>query len=269
MPIVALALVAALAGGCSAPEYGDGHLRCATSGRACPDNFFCASDQHCWRLGSGPGDGGAAGPSLCAPGLALLCDGFEAAALDPQWTPDGATLDTTRAYRGSSSVHLHTAAAGAGTDPSADLRESRTFPITGTAYVRLWTYFQSPFPPAFDQIINFLDTGSGGASFSIKNGFAVDNDYAGSGYAESTTVSVPLDRWTCLQMQIGQRGATGDIRLFVDGQEAADAALTGTTTTPMRAVVLGPDFFGNPAIGAADVWIDEVIVDDKPTTCAE
>jgi hypothetical protein len=198
-----------------------------------------------------------------------LCDGFEAASLDPQWTADHAVLDSSRAYRGNASLHLHTNAAAAGADPSAGIVESRTFPITTTVYVRVWAWFQSPFPTTFDQVINFLDTMTTGASFSVKNNFAVNNDYAGPSYAESSTVGVPLDRWTCLQMQLGQSGSTGDIRLFVDGAEATDAALTGVKTTTMSRVLFGIDFFGNPAIGAADAWFDELIVDDKPTSCTE
>src|SRR5262245_7663209 len=46
-------VAAALAGGCFAPEYGSGHLSCQEA-RACPEGFYCATDNRCWRKGDEP-----------------------------------------------------------------------------------------------------------------------------------------------------------------------------------------------------------------------
>src|SRR5262249_25942016 len=93
---VAVAVAVAALVGCSTPEYGDGHLQCAPSTRACPGGFYCAA-AHCWRNGSGPvaADLGVADlssapndlagadlatvPSKCASSSALLCESFESA----------------------------------------------------------------------------------------------------------------------------------------------------------------------------------------------
>ena len=113
-------LVAALAcAECSDPRYGDGHLACATTSdtaRACPEGFYCAAtDQKCWRTGTGPdlgspgpdlisgGDlaGADLGPQACAGSTALLCDDFEAATLDAKWqkSTDRAPSRSTRRAR--------------------------------------------------------------------------------------------------------------------------------------------------------------------------
>jgi hypothetical protein len=267
-----LALALAVVAGCASPQYKSGDLQCATMER-CPAGFYCAGDQRCWATGTGPGNSdGGAGPSRCASSSALLCDGFEANAIDPQWHVSGggatAVLDTTRGYRGQHSIHVHTDSAAAMTSPNAGLSETRTFPLNGTVWVRAWFFFQAPYSPNFNQLLNFLDGGTGGASYAMLNDSPVDNNYGGGGFRQST-LTIPMDRWTCLRMSLGQGGGTGDIHLFVDDQEASDAQLIGASITQAVALVVGADFYGNPAMGSTDLWLDEVIVDNKPVSCSD
>jgi hypothetical protein len=262
--------LAALLAGCASPQYKPGDLHCAATTPRCPADFYCAADQRCWTLGAGPDGGGAGTPSNCGTSKALLCDGFEDETIDAQWRVLGSAvaLDKTRAYRGLQSIHLHTDAAAANSNPNAGLLEQRTFPISGTAWVRAWVYLQSPLSPNFDQVLNFLDAGTGGASFSIFKGSPVDNNYGGMGFKQSM-LPIGTDRWTCLRMSIGQGGSSGDIHLFVDDAEATDAQLLGVPITQMVSVVVGEDFYGNPAMGATDMWIDEVEVDDQLINCSD
>src|SRR5579884_1535128 len=101
-------VVALVVAGCTQPNYGNGHLQCA-AGNVCPSGFFCASDQHCWRSGSGPpatedlavgsgadlasasfdlatgpADLASVAPSTCGSlgASVLFCDGFENAQLN-------------------------------------------------------------------------------------------------------------------------------------------------------------------------------------------
>jgi hypothetical protein len=267
---------------CNAPNYGSGHLQCAPSGRMCPDNFYCSSvDNHCWKLGDGPdgggtgGDGGAGGPSLCTGKNVLLCDGFEAASIDAQWSVDMAdgsiTLDPTVHFRGAQSLHLHTNAAGVGANPGVIIFEGRTFPITGTAWVRAWMRLKGPFPTVFDQVINFLDTGMGGASYAMKDHFPIANDYTSTQYSQSSMPLIVDDTWMCLRVALPQSGATDTtMRIFFGDAEVMDADIASATVSTMRGVNLGLDFYGNgAAVGATDAWIDEVIVDNKPIQCSD
>jgi hypothetical protein len=65
---VALAAAAAVAG-CYKPDILDGGFKCATSGKACPEGFVCASDNLCRRPGSHPQDA-----SMCSqPPVTPLC----------------------------------------------------------------------------------------------------------------------------------------------------------------------------------------------------
>jgi hypothetical protein len=262
---IAIAVVAAgLVAGCTSPVYDNGRLQCA-SGHRCPNGFGCIAN-HCWRIGTGPAAGS------CATSQALLCDGFENV-LEQQWTPhivDGSlTLDPTRAYRGQSSIHLHTDSVGSGSTPSATIFESRTFPQSIPVYVRVWAYLASPFPGGFNQVINLVDNGMAGISFATKNGFPVLNAYTQPiVYHESTTLPVPTDRWTCLQLQVAQGAATGDVHLAVDGVEPSDAIGHDVVTTTMRGIYLGLDFLSSDG-NAADLWLDEVAVDTKPIPCSD
>ena len=304
----ALCMLAFVAG-CSAPNFGNGHLQCASSGRSCPSGFYCAPDDHCWRLGTAPtpptsdvaasifdfatppsGDLGTAGdlavirdlatadvavtPSKCAGLNVLLCDGFEAAMIDPQWlTPTSLatlTIDTSRAYRGRQSLHMHhDATSTASSSIYAVVQETKTFPISGTIYFRAWMFFSSSsFPPNEQPIL--VDSGAGaGVTYLIDHGHPGVNDYATpSTYSASATTSIPSGRWTCLQMDITQTGASGTINVSLDGTLVDVSPVSGTTPT-VAFVDFGMNLYMPPALPAEDIWLDEVIVDNKPTTCAE
>ena len=99
--------------------------------------------------GAAAGSGGVAGSdpqsffgaSRCTASL-LLCDGFEAAALDKSvWQTKFAapTLDKTRAARGTQSLHFSTNATGA-----AGVEVSKIFPTANNNYYgRMFVYFDA------------------------------------------------------------------------------------------------------------------------------
>ena len=45
--------VLALLAGCFSPHYDNGQVQCSSDGR-CPAGYACASDNHCWKPGTGP-----------------------------------------------------------------------------------------------------------------------------------------------------------------------------------------------------------------------
>jgi hypothetical protein len=290
-------LLAALAAGCTAPSYGDGHLQCSASG-ACPSGFYCASDQHCWRTGSGPPplDGGAdlsvgdnpdlasmlvdlasadlaPTPSKCGSLTGVLfCDGFENPIVLSGWSATASngtpSRDTSRAYRGAASLHSHISGAPAMAAPVALLHRSDIFPIAGTLYARVWVYFTAGLPPSFEQFLNFADNSMTGYSVATDSGKVTLDDYASTVYQSSAT-AMPLDRWACIQFDVQQGNAAGAIHISVDGQLLADLPQTAPTTIAVNMSV-GLDFYGNTAaIPVYDAWFDELIVDNKPTTCDE
>ncbi len=240
----------------------------------------------CGRLGFGAaGDaphGDAAGDagdaSADAPGVTnctgtLVCDTFDGTTLDPRWTIDTmvgeVTLDSTRAYRGTSSVHLHTDAITVmTTNPRALLDTSQGLPITGTIYTRAWMWFQSPMPGSpFAQILNYANTAGVGISMGERNSYVVDNDYTTPQYAQSLTQMLPLDGWTCLRMEMPS-GTSGTTKIYVDKTEVADVELSQTSQPAPDHTYLGIEWVGSPTSQMAfDAWIDEVIISASPTTC--
>ncbi|HXU68479.1 MAG TPA: hypothetical protein VN947_04080 [Polyangia bacterium] len=288
-------VLAAAAAGCTTPSYGNGHLQCAAGG-ACPGGFYCASDDHCWRAGSGPADADLAIPvgddlaspllldlagadlatpaSTCASlsGSVLFCDGFESDFATNGWSVSGSngtpSLDTTRAYRGLSALHSHISGAPAMAGPVALLHRADLFPISGTIYARVWVYFTSGLPDSFEQLLNFADNVSTGYSVATDTGKVTLNDYAAGVYQRSTT-AIPLDRWACLQFEVEQSSASGAIHIRVDGNLLADLPQNAMTTAAVNLSV-GLDFYGNAVdIPAYDAWFDELLIDNKPTTCEE
>jgi hypothetical protein len=246
---------------CSAPDYRSGDLMCEPQTNACPDGFTC--DQtigRCVRRTLGP-------PSTCATSSALLCDGFEQSPLATLWGSQGAVaIDSTLSFRGASSVHFHsgpTTSAGGST-----ITETRTFPVPGTLYLRAWAYFKSPFPSPTNVFLLIDSTAAAnGTAYGLQNGAVTNNAFDVNQYIPST-LTVPTDVWVCLQYQVSQTGPTGDIHLFVNGTEATDAALRNTMTPKFAALFLGLGSDQTPP-PAGDLWIDELILDDKPTTCDE
>lgn len=73
-----------------------------------------------------------------------------------------------------------------------------------------------------------------------------------------------------MQLDVAQTGATGAARVSLDGAPVTDLMPATVNTPVLSAVYLGADFYGNgSAIPDYTVWLDEIIVDDRPTTCDE
>ncbi|MGE5184086.1 MAG: hypothetical protein ACM31C_18575 [Acidobacteriota bacterium] len=203
----------------------------------------------------------------------FVCDSLDGATIDPRWTLDtnAGTIapDTTRVYRGTSSVHLHTDAISMGTtNPRAELLTSQGFPVTGTIHARAWMYFASPMPGSpFAQLLNFANTAGVGISMGARSAFVVDNDYTTPQYAQSTVTMLPLDRWTCLQLDLPS-GISGTTHVYVDGVEVPDIATSQTNQPAPDHVYLGIEWVGTVTSQAAfDAWIDEIAIDTNPVPC--
>jgi hypothetical protein len=291
---------------CTKPQYVSGSLHCAATGKACPDDFYCGAGGFCWKNGTGPEMGapdmslapdlgvavdlaatlpdlaatlpdliGADGapPSLC-PGTFKICDGFEGGSLNGRWSQDfmgggSITLDTSRAYRGSSSLHFHADAQASAGSTYATLVTFSMLPFTGTAYARAWVYLPADYPGAFNQILNFADASGGGAAFSTDTGVVVANDYAvPNSYAESAT-AIPTGRWVCLAISLAQGSATGAFKLFVDDLEVSDVSFSSAATPNMTHIYLGLDWNNGAAFPATDLWMDELVIHDQPVSCSQ
>jgi hypothetical protein len=233
---------------------------------------------------SGPTDGGdasvgdgaptdaALGPPTCAQAGVLLCEGFENG-LDPQnkWNPGATngsvTVETTRAHRGSHSLHLHSNAVGANVPAQAQLLEQWTFPLVGALYVRVYAYVtiahdgqllmglqqaMNPFHGAYlyagSTQVTFWDdasqTGAGGGAF-------------------------PLNQWVCVEFELS---STLGAHVWLDDPqvEVLSAPAASTAFSPaLGQLTLGGFYSSAAGSPAVDLWIDDVIVDPNPIGCAK
>jgi hypothetical protein len=205
------------------------------------------------------------------------CDGFDGSALDPAWTiaAIGGTVDTdaTHTHHGSRALHVRTDAIATTTvDPHATVvayQGVAEAAISGAVYTRAWAYFASPHPaPLFDQVINLANDPGVGISMGARDGFVANNDYTASVYAESSTIPLPLDRWTCLQFEMPS-GTVGTARVRIDDMDVADVAIPGSSPQPAPThIYLGLQWVGSVSSQpAVDAWFDDFEISATPTTC--
>jgi hypothetical protein len=207
-------------------------------------------------------------PSQCAQSGLLLCDGFEGNALDARWSPyqisGFAGLDSTRAYRGSSSLHAHLdPVAGGGNAhgtvythlllPTPDLY-TRSFvwlPSSVTTVAYLTTLVQQNGPFASMQLI-------------LENGSAGSNNTTGT--RRLGTVVLPAGRWFCLEWQVHFDPSAGYSRLWLDGQPITlPAGTEGTWPSPFYYYLrIGLE---SSVTTPLDAWIDELAADSKAIGC--
>jgi hypothetical protein len=200
------------------------------------------------------------GPSLCASASAAFCEGFEDA--NSIWGSFGTVaFDQQHVFRGASSFH----ASGA--------RSLTVWPQTlkGTdLYLRAFVYLPSPMPTAKLTFLRFQQ--------STGNQFAIDLQLANgrfqttatrTGAVEASVLGAPLDAWFCAEWHVNL-DSNGYAALSVDAVPVAglnaENHFDTSNNSPYDWLVLGIDTGASGATVPA-LFLDEVIVDDKPIGC--
>ena len=249
------------------------------NGKACPcgDGYVCDTTSNtCVRSLIDAGDAAIDTPSCTA--MFDLCDGFEAPALDTSlWSPSpGATRDTTRAHRGAASLHVSVPALTTGRGGGATVTETRTFTsAASTLWVRAWFWLSSL--PADTNALELASVeqtmgGQGDYLFARSNTTEVYSDF--DLQITGTGVAAPTDGWFCVVWTI-TRSTTKTGELDLSSDVLPMIALHNTITDAQPSIGrlrLGLNFastnvkVNQPAIEA---WVDDVIVDPRPVTCAD
>jgi len=205
-----------------------------------------------------------------------LCDGFETG-LGSMWIADPmVSIDTTRAHRGTSSVHVHSPAFGANTGSYQSLAESQTITANiNPFYVRAWLWLSAL--PAFDNGLELMSAERPSSSSGVYVFVHADSTKLYSQLdtmIRSTTTLVPTGQWFCLVWKVtrntgssGMLSLTGDITV-----PPLNAVKTDSSTQPLQYVVIGLGYSStnNPvAQPAQDLWIDDVIVSGTAVTCSD
>jgi hypothetical protein len=228
-------------------------------------------------LGDARTDAAGDTPTSCIAQLEL-CDDFEAAQLDASkwmWDP-GVTLDTTVAHRGSQSVRFHSTPVAMRTEAYFRLYEGTTLPLGDpTFYVRAWLRLGA-LPSStngLELIAAYQTTGGNKGDYLFAHAGSLDiYDEFTAGFT-STPAAPPLDTWLCALWTVQRStGAAGSIML---GGDPAPLSLPSqqTDTAPPIAMLAFGIGFSAPNVDVAqvplDLWMDDIIVDKSPLTCAQ
>lgn len=198
-------------------------------------------------------DFGLGGPSQCSGGDFLLCEGFEADAIDTKtwelqsWGKGSASIDSSRAARGKHSLHV--------TQPSEAarvvLRETKTFAQTGNHFFGRVFLFMTYLAPALEcdnkgncpNLVHWTAVSAGGTYVeggktyqpevrsvgavnqvlltnlegAPKGEVGIDDHNAPAGYAKLDGSRV--GQWMCFEFEYAGEGANAEVRVYWDGLE--------------------------------------------------
>lgn len=210
-----------------------------------------------------------------------LCDSFEGSGFSQIWTTDpGVTLDSTRAHRGLQSAHAQIPALATGVTGFSEIDETKTLSgasVPPTFYVRAW-FFLSGLPAGNNRmeaisIVSATPSSIGDYTFIHSNDTVI--------YTQADALNAlagvppPTNTWFCVVFQV-TRGTTsnGSLALTSDvvPSLALSDAITDSDATPIQHIGFGIGFAGTNVFNpqpALDLWIDDVIVDTQPLTCAD
>ncbi len=204
-----------------------------------------------------------------------LCDGFEAGALDTSlWTIDPmVTRDTAVAHRGTASARMHVDAIAPNETAAATLSESRTLASSRELWVRGW--FRLSALPASGNELDVIALAQSTAADAAHSVF-VAADQVGfrlpSGIAASTMIALPIDTWFCLVWHVRLAASGGAVDLSGELFDGGSATGGQTDTVPPISVLRLGIRFAAPQVTVQqpplDLWLDDVLVDSAPLTCA-
>ncbi|HEY4187060.1 MAG TPA: hypothetical protein VGP07_18435 [Polyangia bacterium] len=221
--------------------------------------------------------GGTSAPASC-PSNALLCEDFEAAALDKtKWTsmPAGGTLalDTSQFYGGQSALTIMVPANKQG--GFLENKGAPLFPLPAAQQMfgRVMVYFDSVPDGHTDLVRGSKDGSTPWYNVGEQHAQILLNYYAGSSAdcwaRPSPTKAVPAKTWMCWEWKFD--GPANQMQFWIDGTLSrtvdmkGDGCTSGTNTT-----WTAPSPFNNLRIGAyvaevssttpAQMWLDDLAV---------
>jgi hypothetical protein len=220
------------------------------------------------------------GASTCPAGGSPPCTGFENVTPDAPFTTltrTGCTavIDSTRACRGSKSLHLTTPSSAGGSLLEAFVLEQTFLPTSSATpfYVRAFLYVAAPVGDdnyVVQAYQSFTPYAAATLALHPSGTLQTGNSVANLPTSPSAT-HFPMNRWVCVEWRI-DTAPSGSIHAYLDGSEVTDIAQTGINTQPSPAfdtvaVGLSENPTGN--VGASEMWVDEVRVDTSRIGCVK
>lgn len=238
----------------------------------------------------GPSDGPRDAPPDGPPGIDAfeqtaactgfaVCDSFETSTVQAPWTVGtGVAVDTTHAHRGMQSIHMQVPALTAGQDWYSQIGETATLsalvpPVT--FYVRGWFYLDGlPVSTNRMELISIESMASSIGDYTFLHSDDTVLYTQADAKIQMSGVTAPLNTWFCIAMKITRNTTTGQLAFTSDviPPLTLTNVITDSNSTPVKLISLGIGFAGTNvfvAQPAFDLWIDDVIVDPNPVTCAD
>jgi hypothetical protein len=235
--------------------------------------------------GAAGGGAGGGGPSLCAPGRFLLCEGFEGTAVGMTppsgWTrTGGASVANDAAARGTNSLKVAAATSGARVFV---FQNAESF--GATHWGRIFYRVQLPVPTVFVHStmveLNGIGPTVGNAFFRVVDTVKDANGThqflynvqpaSGSEFGTGSAYSWRFDaNWHCAEWFVDAAGG-GSYQFYIDGTEVTSIRITnGNRRTELPTVFNTLSVGWNNYQGAAPgfvAWIDEIAVDTTRIGC--
>lgn len=233
------------------------------------------------RVDGGGAVDAAGGERGCLP-TDYLCERFETATIDSAYAQDlfagTASIETTRAARGASALHVHVGADGGS---RALLTSDRGFPVAGNSfYGRAFVYLDGAVPGGHVGIFSASGPLSGGGDAEVRLGIgngALLPNYTAPGVEYGTWHSppppMPAGRWACIELAyLDDPGDDDQLHYFIDGEEQTlDGVYGGGTdhwTAPSyEAFTFGVILYHPSDVGELDVWMDDVVLAPERVGC--
>lgn len=197
---------------------------------------------------------------------ALFCEGFEDPQLPAWGTPEaGISQVATPAYRGAGALRAEATGAEAEVRLTAVPFAPRA---SGDVYTRSWHFVPADTEVSHVEMLGVHNSGGvSGLAILVFDG-ELRAFLAGTGnVATIPGPLVPKDTWFCVESHI-EIGAAGSVQVWLDGVSTGQTS--GVDTLPgtgIDRIVTGIPFTGQTQVGTAEVFIDELVIDDQPIGC--
>jgi hypothetical protein len=205
-----------------------------------------------------------------------MCDDFEEVSLNLNFwavnTFGGAIqIDAQEHHSGTRALHVHVDPVAAGTYGQAFVDESSTLPATTiSAYTRAF-FFIPVLSPYVNTLMQFVQ--------GVAPNNNIDVNVTSAGHMELYNTVANLDQtlsampkvgqWFCVEWEVDFT-APQQSKLWLDGNPLTDLTTAQATESnpPLGIVNIGTLlYYPTTNLPAYDMWIDDVVIDNKPIGC--
>jgi hypothetical protein len=217
------------------------------------------------------------GKSSCDGHSYLLCDGFDAPALDPAWMSrdvgsGAAELDSIHPTRGSGELHLHVDALPVSASPvSVAVRRIHNFSPTDTLYVRVFVFLDGTTANGGSTVLELNNNNNDDLAIYTSSGMWLTGQVSSTNQLSQTLV--PAGRWTCLVWTVESGAAAGGpgqrLLLSVDGMQVTDVMVPTQGSGVPSEIQLALTADQMPGDLARDLWFDDLVISNTPVSCSD